>query len=163
MSEQITEASVPSVHTTGPCDIGELRTLFLFEQLDDPKLQWLCEHGRVETFQPEFLFHEGDPARCFYVLLDGEIATSRRVGADDVDVGRTSQRGVYAGAWSAYLGDAVPQVYMNSVRVTAPSRFFVLEAHDFARAHARVVSDGGSPARGPVLRHPGSERDHRTA
>ncbi len=129
MSEQVTENPE---HTTGPCDIGELRTLFLFEQLDDPKLQWLCEHGRVETFQPDFLFHEGDPARCFYVLLDGEIATYRRVGADDVHVGRTSQRGVYAGAWSAYLGDRVPQVYMNSIRVTAPSRFFVLDADDFA-------------------------------
>jgi len=27
-----------------PCDIAELRTLFLFEKLDDEQLQWLCEH-----------------------------------------------------------------------------------------------------------------------
>jgi signal transduction histidine kinase len=32
----------------------------------------------------------------------------------------------------AYLGDSVPQVYNNSVRVTEPSRFFVLDAAVFA-------------------------------
>ena len=32
----------------------------------------------------------------------------------------------------AYLGDRVPQVYNNSVRVTEPSRFFVLDAEVFA-------------------------------
>ena len=32
----------------------------------------------------------------------------------------------------AYLGDRVPQVYNNSVRVTEPSRFFVLDAPVFA-------------------------------
>ena len=26
----------------------EIRTLFLFEALDDVKLDWLAEHGRVE-------------------------------------------------------------------------------------------------------------------
>ncbi len=119
--------------TAEPCNSRELHTLFLFEQLDEPKLKWLCEHGRVEAFDLGFLFHEGDPSECFYVLLDGEIATSRRVGADDVEVGRTSQRGVYVGAWTAYLGDAVPQAYMNSVRVTARARFFVLDAKHFAQ------------------------------
>src|SRR5258708_16104610 len=58
---------------------------------------------------------------------------SRRVGADDVETGRTSQRGVYGGAFNAYLGDRVPQVYMQSMRVTEPSRFFVLDATDFAQ------------------------------
>ena len=40
---------------------------------------------------------------------------------------------MYAGAFTAYLGDRVPQVYNNSVRVTEPSRFFVLDAAKFAR------------------------------
>jgi signal transduction histidine kinase len=33
----------------------------------------------------------------------------------------------------AYLGESVPQVYNNSVRVTEPSRFFVLDASAFAQ------------------------------
>jgi signal transduction histidine kinase len=39
---------------------------------------------------------------------------------------------VYAGAFFAYLGDRVPQVYNNSMRVTERSRFFVLDAGKFA-------------------------------
>ena len=78
------------------------------------------------------MFAEGAPATCFYVLLEGTIAMSRRVGADDIEVNRTSQRGVYAGAFSAYMGDRVPQVYMNSLRAIAPCRFYVLDAAVFA-------------------------------
>src|SRR5207244_5153009 len=44
-----------------------------------------------------------------------------------------SAPGVYAGAFNAYLGDRVPQVYNTSVRVTEPSRFYVLDAEKFAR------------------------------
>jgi len=115
------------------CSPDELRTLFLFEKLSDEQLVWLCGHGHVERIEPGPLYTEGDPARCFYVLLDGTVVLSRRVGEDDVEITRTSGRGVYGGAFNAYLGDRVPQVYNNSMRVTEPSRFFVLEATDFAQ------------------------------
>jgi len=114
------------------CSPDELRTLFLFEKLTDEQLQWLCERGHVELIPPGPVYAEGEPATCFYVLLEGTVVISRRVGTDDVEVGRTSQRGVYAGAWYAYLGDRVQQPYNASMRVTAPSRFFVLDADVFA-------------------------------
>jgi signal transduction histidine kinase len=114
------------------CSPGELRTLFLFEKLTDDQLGWLCREGRVEVAQPGPVYTEGDPATCFYVLLNGTVVLSRRVGGEDIDVGRTSAPGVYAGAFVAYLGDRVPQVYNNSMRVTEPSRFFVLGADRFA-------------------------------
>jgi signal transduction histidine kinase len=115
------------------CSVDELRTLFLFEKLSDDQLQWLCERGHVELIEPGTVYAEGSPATCFYVLLEGTVVLSRRVGADDIEVGRTSKRGVYTGAFMAYLGDSVPQVYNNSVRVTEPSRFFVLDAPVFAQ------------------------------
>jgi len=115
-----------------PCSVDELRTLFLFEKLTDDQLQWLCERGHTELIQPGPLYAEGAPATCFYVLLEGTLVMSRRVGADDIEVGRTSSRGVYSGAFMAYLGDRMPQVYNNSVRLTEPSRFFVLDAEVFA-------------------------------
>jgi signal transduction histidine kinase len=114
------------------CSVDELRTLFLFEKLSDDQLQWLCERGHVELIEPGTVYAEGSPATCFYVLLEGTVVLSRRVGADDIEVGRTSTRGVYTGAFMAYLGDSVPQVYNNSVRVTEPTRFFVLDAAVFA-------------------------------
>ena len=115
------------------CDPAELRTLFLFEKLSDDQLACLCREGRVEVIDPGHVFTEGDPASCFYVLLEGTLVTSRKVGGDDIELARTSQRGVYAGAFRAYAGDRVPQVYTNSMRVTEPSRFFVLTADCFAK------------------------------
>jgi signal transduction histidine kinase len=115
------------------CSPQELRTLFLFEKLTDGQLAWLCREGHVEYVEPGPLYAEGAPAESLYVLLHGTVVMSRRVGVDDIETGRTSSVGVYAGAFMAYLGDRVPQVYNNSVRVTEPSRFFVLGADKFAQ------------------------------
>jgi signal transduction histidine kinase len=65
------------------------------------------------------------------VLLDGTITLSRRVGEDEVETTRTGHRGVYAGAWSAYLGDRTTQIYTATLRAVDPSRFYVLSADDF--------------------------------
>jgi signal transduction histidine kinase len=115
------------------CNPAELRTLFLFEKLTDDQLAWLCHEGHVEYVEPGPLYAEGQAAERLYVLLRGTVVMSRRVGTDDIETGRTSSVGVYAGAFMAYLGDRVPQVYNNSVRVTEPSRFFVLGADRFAQ------------------------------
>ncbi|MFL4946288.1 ATP-binding protein [Streptomyces sp. MMS24-I31] len=115
-----------------PCSPKEIGSLFLFEKLLPEQLGRLCSEGRVEGFEPGPVYTEGDPATCFYVMLEGTVVLSRRVGGDDVEVTRTSQRGVYAGAMQAYIGDRVRQVYNNSMRVTEPTRFFVLPADTFA-------------------------------
>ncbi|MGE2735323.1 ATP-binding protein [Mycolicibacterium vaccae] len=113
------------------CLPDELRTLFLFEALNDDQLATLCSHGHIATFEPGPIVTEGDPATCFYVLIDGELVMSKLSGGVDIETNRTSQRGVYCGAWSAYI-PGVKQLYEASVRVTRPSRFFVLDASAFA-------------------------------
>ncbi|KPI28781.1 ATP-binding protein [Streptomyces sp. NPDC054950] len=115
-----------------PCSPTEISSLFLFEKLSPEQLGRLCSEGRVERFEPGPVYTEGDPATCFYVMVEGSVVLYRRVGGDDIEVSRTSQRGVYAGAMQAYLGDQVPQVYNNSMRVTEPTRFFVLPAESFS-------------------------------
>ncbi|MFI8451896.1 ATP-binding protein [Streptomyces erythrochromogenes] len=114
------------------CDPQEIASLFLFEKLTPQQLGQLCAEGGVERFDTGPVYTEGDPATCFYVMIEGTVVLSRRVGGDDVEVSRTSQRGVYAGAMQAYLGDRVPQTYTNSMRVTEPTRFFVLPAQAFS-------------------------------
>lgn len=116
---------------TETCLPDELRTLFLFEALTEQQLQTLCDNGHIATFEPGPICVEGDPATCFYVLIDGELVMSKRSGGVDIETGRTSQRGVYCGAWSAYV-PGEEHVYETSVRVTKPSRFFVLDADAFA-------------------------------
>ncbi|WP_327256979.1 ATP-binding protein [Streptomyces sp. NBC_01244] len=115
-----------------PCSPREIGSLFLFEKLTPEQLGRLCAEGRVERFDTGPVYTEGDPATCFYVMIEGTVVLSRRVGGDEVEVGRTSQRGVYAGAMQAYLGDRVQQTYNNSMRVTEPTRFFVLPAQSFS-------------------------------
>ncbi|CAL9355628.1 ATP-binding protein [Streptomyces sp. enrichment culture] len=115
-----------------PCSPKEIASLFLFEKLTPEQLGRLCAEGRVELFQPGPVYAEGEPATCFFVLLEGEVVLSRRVGGDDVEVVRSSQAGAYTGAMQAYIGDRVKQVYNNSMRVTVPTRFFVLPADTFA-------------------------------
>ena len=115
------------------CDPAELRSLFLFEKLSEEQLERLCSEGHVEVIEPGPVFAEGDPAKNLYVLIEGTLVTSRKVGADDVEMARTSQRGVYTGAFMAYLGDRVPQAYQQSMRVTETTRFYVLGAECFSQ------------------------------
>ncbi|MFD8001423.1 ATP-binding protein [Streptomyces mirabilis] len=115
-----------------PCDMAELSTLFLFEKLDADQLGRLCREGRVEEFDPGPVYTEGDPATCFFVLLEGTLVMSRRVGSDDVETTRSSQRGVYAGATQAYVSGPDQASYRGSLRVTVPSRFFILPAETFS-------------------------------
>lgn len=111
---------------TAACRRDELRTLFLFESLSDEQLDRLCRDGQTITVEPGPLFAEGDPARCLYVLLEGEIALSKRSGGTDIEMLRSSQRGAYLGAWSAFLEGE--QTYEVSARVLRPSRMYVLGA-----------------------------------
>lgn len=115
-----------------PCSPAEIGALFLFEKLTAEQLGRLCGEGRIELFDPGPVFAEGDLATCFYVMIEGTLVMSRRVGADDVEVSRTSQPGVYAGAMQAYLKEGTPQKYKSSMRVTEPTRFFVLPGETFA-------------------------------
>jgi signal transduction histidine kinase len=110
-----------------------LRTLFLFEDLQDDRLEWVAEHGHVEHYRAGAeIATEGEPAEWFYILLSGGITLSRLVRGDDVEITRSDQPGVYAGATQFYLGDQVSQVYTISVRTTADSAVLALPAADFA-------------------------------
>jgi signal transduction histidine kinase len=123
--------------TTAPDRItpDELRTLFLFEKLDDGKLAWLAERGRIERRAGGTpVFTEGEPATCFFVLLEGTVSMNRNVRGETVEVIRTSQRGVYAGATQAWMGDRAPDGYNTTLRAVADSEFYVLPGDDFATA-----------------------------
>ena len=115
--------------------IDELRGLFLFEKLDDQQLQWLSECGWVvEVPSGTTFIVEGDPSEVVVVLLGGTIAMSRRVGPDDVEVVRTDQHGVYAGAMLSYLQVNEASTYTTSVRSLSEVRLFVIRGDVFGDA-----------------------------
>ncbi|RAY13536.1 histidine kinase [Actinomadura craniellae] len=110
----------------------ELRTLFLFESLDDDQLALLAEHGRVTNIPAKTdVFTVGEPATCFYVLLSGTISLSIRVRGTDVETVRTDHRGVYAGLTEGYFagGDLQdPQRYPNTLRAVTDVEMYELPA-----------------------------------
>ncbi|WP_433253770.1 ATP-binding protein [Streptosporangium sp. CA-135522] len=109
-----------------------LRGLFLFEKLDDEKLEWLASHGEEREFDAGVtIIRQGDPSECFLVLIEGEVVMSTETPAGVVTMTPTSQPGVYAGATSAYLGDRAPATYFHSLRATKPSRLFALPAKKY--------------------------------
>src|ERR1700747_1317856 len=118
--------------TKTPCGPDELRTLFLFEALTDEQLETLCANGHIQQYQPGPICVEGEPATCFYVLIEGELAMSKLSGGQDIETNRTSQPGFYCGAWPAFTAEQ-HQTYTTSVHVTKPSRFFVMDAPAFGQ------------------------------
>ena len=116
----------------------ELRSTFLFESLTDEQLAWLADRGDVVVLpEGQPVYREGEPATCFYMLLDGRVRLSRQVQSEELVVAETGQRGVYAGATRAWVGATDEARYGNSLTVLAPSRLFRLSADEFSSAMQR--------------------------
>jgi len=111
---------------------AELRTLFLFEALEEDQLDWLSERGRVEVRSAgTSVYEEGEDATCFFVLLSGTLSMLRRVEDTEVETVRTNQRGVYSGATQAFVRTTDSTRYPNSVRAITECEFWVIDAANF--------------------------------
>ncbi|HEY1968581.1 MAG TPA: ATP-binding protein, partial [Pseudonocardia sp.] len=113
----------------------QLRELFLFTDLTNEQLAWVNQHSDVVEFAADTdIFTEGDPALCFWVLLSGTLATSRMIGGDRVETGRTDQIGVYTGAVSFYLEESLENGYASGARAITDVRMLALPADKLASA-----------------------------
>jgi signal transduction histidine kinase len=111
----------------------ELRGLFLFEDLTDGQLAWVADNGDVVGCPAGAeVSVEGEPAECFFVLLEGTLSMVRLVGGSEVETVRTDHRGVYSGAVQFYFGDRLEQRYPATVRAVTDCRFLALPAGPFA-------------------------------
>lgn len=115
--------------------IDELRPLFLFEKLDDDQLGWLADYGKVHQYEAgAAITRQGEPAEFFLVLLDGQVALTKNVQGDEIELTRSDQKGVYGGAVQAYMGDRIEQIYQSTMRAVTPCRVFALPARKFSHA-----------------------------
>ncbi len=100
--------------------VAGLRALSLFDGLDDAQLGQLLGSGEERAFGAgEELFVEGRPAEVWWVLLDGEVQLSRRVGDEDTPVAVMSAPGQWAGGFRAWDRSSV---YFASARGASPGR-----------------------------------------
>ena len=83
--------------------VDELRSLSLFEGLNDDQLAELIEGGAEVRVEPGVeLFREGEHADFWWVLLDGAIDLVRRIDREDTVVARMDAPGRWAGGFRAW-------------------------------------------------------------
>lgn len=70
-------------------DLARLRQMPLFAELPPEREKWLCDNVTDLSLAPgEVLVSEGEPAKGFFILLEGEILVTRRSDGQDMPVGR---------------------------------------------------------------------------
>lgn len=100
--------------------VDELRPLNLFNGLTDDQLAELVEGGSEVQFKPgRELFHEGEHADFWWVLVEGAIDLVRHVGREDVVVGKMDAPGRWAGGFRAWDEDGV---YLATGRAVGEGR-----------------------------------------
>jgi signal transduction histidine kinase len=81
----------------------ELRALSIFDGLTDDQLNDLIKGGTEVPIEPGVeLFHEGEHADFWWVLIDGTIDLIRHVGREDTLVARMDVPGRWAGGFRAW-------------------------------------------------------------
>ncbi|MEP6598744.1 MAG: ATP-binding protein [Actinomycetota bacterium] len=83
--------------------VDDLRSLSIFDGLSDDQLAELVGAGTEVRVEPGVvLFHEGEHADFWWVLVDGAIDLVRHVGREDTVVGRMDAPGRWAGGFRAW-------------------------------------------------------------
>jgi signal transduction histidine kinase len=112
-------------------DVGELRTIGLFDGLSDDQLASLCEVAVDQPFASgEELFHEGATADVWWVLLAGSITLHRKLGSEEEQLGVMSTPGQWAGGFAAWDDYGI---YHASGRGADPGRVLRVAAPDLRR------------------------------
>ncbi len=83
--------------------LDELRALGLFDGTGDEQLLDLSTMGSEVRFDTgDVLFHEGEPADFWWVLLDGRVDLVRHVGREETLLGAMDVPGRWAGGFRAW-------------------------------------------------------------
>jgi len=109
---------------------AELRAIALFDGLSGEQLDEILDGADEVGIVPgETLWLEGGHADFWWVLVDGAIDLVRRIGREDVVVGRMDVPGRWAGGFRAWDDNGV---YLATARGAAPGRLLRVRA---ARLH----------------------------
>ena len=83
--------------------VEDVRGFPLFEGVTDEQLEELIAAGEAVSIVPgEELFHEGDLAASWWVLVDGSVDLTRHSGREETLVGRMDVPGRWAGGFLAW-------------------------------------------------------------
>ncbi|HET6627615.1 MAG TPA: ATP-binding protein [Nocardioidaceae bacterium] len=100
--------------------VEDIRSLVIFEGLGDDRLGELVDAGTEVPVEPGVeLFHEGEHADFWWLLVDGALDLVRHVGHEDTVVGRMDVPGRWAGGFQAWDEHGV---YLATARGVSPGR-----------------------------------------
>jgi signal transduction histidine kinase len=84
-------------------NVDDLRGIPLFAGVTDAQLDELIDGSTEVAIEPgRDLFHEGEPADFWWVLVDGAIALHRKIGREDTVMGKIDVAGRWAGGFRAW-------------------------------------------------------------
>ena len=77
--------------------LNTIHAIPLFADTTDDELQWLIDHSKIVNLnRGDYFMREGDAARQFYVVLEGELQITRTIQGEKQVVG-TTPRGIMGG------------------------------------------------------------------
>jgi signal transduction histidine kinase len=110
----------------GLVDPEDLRGIPTFDALTDEQLDRLASEGAMRSFAAgQELFHEGDRADVWWVLVEGSISLHRHVGTEDTVMGALVRPGQWSGGFTAW-DDA--GAYLATGVGASDGRVYTLEA-----------------------------------
>ncbi len=125
--------------TMNRISVDDLRQAPLFASLPDEQLSWLtgwldgCS-SEIRLQAGETLYPEGSAAQSFYIMLEGELQITRRVGGDEMALGRRVA-GEFTGEMALLLGAP----HQDTARAVRPCRLLQIGADDFHEAIGPVA------------------------
>lgn len=112
----------------------DLRAAFLTSSLTEDQRAALIAVSEERTFQPgEVLFEEGRPADILWILLDGRIELTRRVGTRSTVVATMDEPGRWAGGLSAWGASDEHAVTRATATALATSRVLAVPSAELGR------------------------------
>jgi signal transduction histidine kinase len=112
----------------------DLRGAFLTRSLTDEQLAELIAAGEEQTFTPgDVIFHEGRPAVFLWILLDGQIELTRRIGDQTMVLATMKEPGQWAGGLSAWGAPDDHAVSRATGTATTDGRVFALPSPELGR------------------------------
>jgi signal transduction histidine kinase len=112
----------------------DLRGAILTSGLSDGELAELVDAGQEMAFvEGDVLFREGRPAEQLWILLEGQVELSRRIGNQTIVVATMSTPGQWAGGLTAWGVDGEPAGYRATGTALSSGRFFLLPSPELAR------------------------------
>lgn len=118
--------------------INDIQTLPIFMDATDDEMAWLVANSKEVTIaRGDYFFHEGQPARQFYVVIEGELQITRTINGERIVIG-TTPRGTIGGELWLLRGTPLEA----SAQAIVPTRLMVFQFRAFLGIFANCPSVG---------------------